>query len=261
MPTTNYRLEGTYPYVDESLAAMEFAYRDGDIRHVKAALANEIFKHASESTRKRAMAMIVQRFLPFDKNTFQVTRTPWLEFVNRPFSRDAKVKVLWYIYARGNSLYPSVLQELSKDGLENTSRAQLGEVTSKVVGRTVQGKAVDVIAVSLRDFGMFKFEKKDGKFVQRLVPNMLPFPAFAFVLYQHFLDQGTIVPKMNEVKEFFRNWYNQPDAETERLVRTALHGFWVLERMAHLDQLALLLKSMDDVLKRLAESPNGSTRG
>jgi hypothetical protein len=256
-----FRLEGTGPFVDESLAAMEIAHRDGDIRHVKETLASQVLKLASTETRTRAATAIVQRFLLYDKKTFAVMPTPWLAFSNAPFSREAKIKVLWYTYARGNLLYQSVLKQLGDGKRETFLNSELAEIATKLCGREAKGKAVDVIAASLRDFGFLRSERKEGKVVYRLIPNVLPFPAFAFVLYQHFLDQGTIVPKMSEVKEFFRNWYNQPEEETERLARTAPQGFWVIERMAHLDQLALVCASMDEVLKRLAEHANGNTRG
>ena len=255
------RIDGIYPYLDETLVAMELAYRDGDIRRVKEALVSDILKHASIETRSRAANVVVQRFLPFDSQTFQIVRTPWLEFVNQPFSRDSKIKALWYIYARGNPLFHLVVEELHKERQETFSRAELGIVASKVLGREVKGTALDVLAVFLRDAGLIRFEKSKGKAINRLIPNTLPFSAFSFVLYHHFLDQGTIVPKITEVKDFFCNWYNQPEEETERLVRNAPQGLWVIERMAHLDQLALVCNSMDEVLKRLTEATKENGRG
>ena len=59
------RIDGIYPYLDETLVAMELAYRDGDIRRVKEALVSDILKHASIETRSRAANVVVQRFLPF----------------------------------------------------------------------------------------------------------------------------------------------------------------------------------------------------
>jgi len=83
----------TYPYIEESLTALEFAYQIRDFDVLRGKL-EEWFPRPGPGMRKRVVREIIRRFIRHENN--QVLDTPLLAFVNADLSKQAKKEVLYY---------------------------------------------------------------------------------------------------------------------------------------------------------------------
>ena len=238
---------GTYPYVEESLTALEFAYqiRDFDILGRKL---EGWFPRPGPGMRKRAVREIIRRFIQHENN--QVLDTPLLTFVNSDFSKKAKKEAMYYHFIQVHPLVTATLKELRTTETAIITSDDAKPIIFKLLGKEVANKVINAVLATFIDFGLMERVNTRQK---RFVPQKLEPPSFLYVLYQHFLAKGSIAPKNSDIQNFFYDTCNMPEETCEQLITANSGVFYVIERKAHLNQILLQFNAIEDFMVKLLE--------
>jgi len=237
----------TYPYIEESLTALEFAYQIRDFDVLRGKL-EEWFPRPGPGMRKRAVGEIIRRFIRHENN--QVLDTPLLAFVNADFSKQAKKEALYYHFVQVHPIVTATLKELRTAENATISNDDAKKTIFKLLGKEVGSKVINTVLATFVEFGLMERVNTRQK---RFVPQKLEPPSFLYVLYQHFLAEGSIAPKNSDIQIFFYDTYNMPEETCEQLITANSGVFYVIERKAHLDQILLKFNAIEDFTAKLLE--------
>lgn len=237
----------TYPYVEESLTALEFASKIRDFHLLRGKL--EVwFPRPGPGMRKRAVGEIIRRFIHHENN--QVLDTPLLAFVNATFSKQAKKEALYYHFVQVHPIVTATLKDLRTTETATITNDDAKMTIFKLLGKEVENKVVGAVLATFVEFGLM--EKVNIR-QKRFVPQKLEPPSFLYALYHHFLTEGSIAPKNSDIQNFFYDTHNMPKETCEQLITANSGVFYVIERKAHLDQILLKFNSIDDFMAKLLE--------
>jgi len=250
---------GTGPFLEESIEAIEQAYLLGDIKLVRGKLINDILKHPGPGMRKRTAGEIIRRFIPYGKNTGRVKLTPIIVFVASKFSKEAKIDILYYRFVQVHPIVKVTFDNLKTrfDKVE-FKRGEVRNIVANLTGKPVGENSPNFknILRCLRDFNLIIRVKSGVYLINEKKIAKCP---FIFLLYHHFLSNGTVAPKTLEVRNFFNDFYNQSEEETTQMLLSYGDGFWVVERTAHLDQILLAYSNMDEFMKKFLQLHGGNS--
>lgn len=236
-----------YPHIEESLTALEFAYQIRDFNVLRTKL-EEWFPRPGPEMRKRTVREIIRRFIRHENN--QVLHTPLLAFVNANFSKKAKREVLYYHFVQVHPLVTATLNKLRTTETATITNDDAKTTIFKLLGKEVGTKASTSVLATFVEFGLMERVNTRQK---RFVPQRLDSPSFLYVLYQHFLTEGSIAPKNSDIQNFFYDTYNMPEETCEQLITANSGVFYVIERKAHLDQILLQFNTVEDFMAKLLE--------
>ncbi len=237
----------TYPYIEESLTALEFAYQIRDFDVLRGKL-EEWFPRPGPGMRKRAVREIIRRFIRHENN--RVLDTPLLAFVNADFSKQAKKEALYYHFVEVHPIVTATLKELQTTEIATITSDDAKIAIFKLLGKEIDSKSVNAVLATFVEFGLMERINTRQK---RFVPQKLELPSFLYVLYQHFLTEGSIAPKNSDIKSFFYDTYNMPEETCEQLITANSGVFYVIERKAHLNQSLLQFNAIEDFMAKLLE--------
>lgn len=237
----------TYPYIEESLTALEFAYQIRDFDVLRGKL-EEWFPRPGPVMRKRTVGEIIRRFIRHENK--QVLDTPLLAFVNADFSKQAKKEALYYHFVQVHPLVTATLKDLRTAETATITTDDAKTTIFKLLGKEIDSKSVNAVLATFVEFGLMERVNTRQK---RFVPQKLEPPSFLYVLYRHFLAEGSIAPKNSDIQIFFYDTYNMPEETCEQLITANSGVFYVIERKAHLDQILLQFNTVEDFMAKLLE--------
>ncbi len=237
----------TYPYIEESLTALEFAYQIRDFNVLRGKL-EDWFPRPGPGMRKRAVREIIRRFIRYEDN--RVFDTPLLAFVNVDFSKQAKKEALYYHFVEVHPIVTATLKELRTTETTTITNDDAKIAIFKLLGKEIDSKNVNAVLATFVEFGLM--EKVNTRH-KRFVPQKLEPPSFLYVLYQHFLAEGSIAPKNSDIQKFFYDTYNMSEETCEQLITANSGVFYVIERKAHLNQILLQFNAIEDFMAKLLE--------
>jgi hypothetical protein len=234
------------PLVRESIVGIKLSAELKDVRDLRRKIEQEVLKFPGPENRKRLASEMIRRFIKYNKDSYEIKKsflTTFMLLESIPYR--GKVQVLYYEFTKTHPIIFEVFKILAKEYNGSFSTKDLELVVSSLTGKLVKKEnwSLRLLAYSLDDFHLVE-KISPGKY--RILQQQLEPSAFLFILYDHFLFKGSVVPKVMDIKIFFKELYNQPEEETEKLLRDLSQGgWWTIERMAHLDQVALTYNSMD----------------
>jgi hypothetical protein len=237
----------TYPYVEESLTALEFASKIRDFDALREKL-ETWFPRPGPGMRKRAVGEIIRRFIRYENN--RVLDTLLLAFVNATFSKQAKKEALYYHFVQVHPIITAALRELRTTETATITTDDAKKAIFKLLGKEIDHKNVNTVLATFIEFGLM--EKVNIR-QKRFVPQKLEPPSFLYALYHRFLTEGSIAPKNSDIQNFFSDTYNMPKETCEQLITANSGVFYVIERKAHLDQILLKFNSIDDFMAKFLE--------
>lgn len=248
--------------IPQSLEALKLALVVKDINTLKQSLENSVLKYPGPGMRKVIARRIINRYIQYDKETGVIKKTPLLIFINSSIPLNAKIHVLYYIYSLKSSVFSVVFTKLLNSNSGAFNRKEIARLASEIIGSELKGTRLIALISVLVDFALLERRRDKGKTLYIIRQNKVPKEAFLFVLHEYFLSKGSVVPKTLDIKKLFKELYNQPEAETEKLLRDlSREGWWTIERIAHLDQIALTHNFMDRFMEAFLKKYQGIENG
>lgn len=232
--------------IPQSLEALRLALKVKDINTLKQSLENNVLKYPGPGMRREIAKKIVSRYIEYDKKSGYIKKTPLILFINAGLPLSVNIPVLYYFYSLKSPIFPLVFTKLLDSNSIAFKRKEIARLASEIIKNEVKGTRLIALVSVLVDFGLLERKRDRGKMTYIIRQNKLPKEAFLFIVYKHFLSNGSVVPKTLDIKKLFKELYNQQEEETEKLLMDlSQEGWWTIERIAHLDQVALTYNSMD----------------